>query len=192
MNCLSADLIYLFLEGDLSSTDELHIKDHLEECKACREAVEERRVLLEASQGLPIWNVPEDFTANVIKQIFPERAFSFKWIAAAGSTLAAASLTLFLYFIFSGQSTADIFVSISQTLLQFFQTTAVTFAKFFKFSYLFIRIIFQSLSSLLKSIAQVANFISPEIQILLVILTILLSVSLFFGVRRIFLSGEGI
>lgn len=191
MKCFPADLIYRYLEDELSSVDEKHFKQHLEECKGCREAVEERVILLEAAESLPVWDVPEDFTQSAMDRIFPEKAYSFRWLAASVSALAFAAFSLFLYFILSGQSLAHLFVTMNQSLLKFIQTTAVTFVKFFKLSYLFIRIILQSLSALLKSIAQVTNFISPEIQIFLIILTMLLSASLFFGVRRIFLSGEG-
>jgi hypothetical protein len=190
MKCFPADLIYLYLEGELSSPDEKHFKQHLEECKGCREAVEERVILLEAAESLPVWDVPEDFTHSIMDRIFPEKVYSFKWFAAAASALVFASFSLFLYFILSGQNLTHLFVTMNQSLLKFIQTTAVTFVKFFKLAYLFIRIIFQSLSALLKSIAQVANFISPEMQLFLIILTILLAASLFFGVRRILLSGE--
>ena len=52
-----ADL-YLYLEGGLGAYDAEHLEEHIEACRACREALTERRVLHEAFTSLPPIEVP--------------------------------------------------------------------------------------------------------------------------------------
>ena len=55
MSCLTADSIYLFLEGELSPAEAKQVRTHCTRCAACREALEERRQLNQAAQNLSAW-----------------------------------------------------------------------------------------------------------------------------------------
>jgi len=58
MSCLRLDQIYLYLEGQLPASEIKELEKHLASCLKCQEAVEERKVLLQASQTLPLLETP--------------------------------------------------------------------------------------------------------------------------------------
>jgi len=192
MSCLRIDQIYLFLEKELSPSENKKIKEHLSSCSKCKKAVEERKILLQAAESLPLWKTPPNFTQHVMSAVFLEKVTFRSWLTTVTVGIASLILTFLFFFLFSGQSLVDLFVSLNSRILNTIQNFTVSFAKLVKLVTLFGKIIYRFIEFLFKSIAQLTSIISPEVQITLIILTLILSASLFYGVSRKLLSGEKI
>ncbi len=70
MTCLHIDQICLFIEKDLSLEEARKVERHLASCAKCRNAVDERRMLLQAAESLPVLQAPPDFPQQVMAKIF--------------------------------------------------------------------------------------------------------------------------
>jgi len=117
MGCLTISQLYLFIENELTSDDIRKIQKHLPTCAKCRNAVEERRVLVQAAESLPPIELPPNFTEQVMTKIFPSKIPFRVWIRAAASGMAAMIFAFSIFYIFSGKNLADLFVSINKFLL---------------------------------------------------------------------------
>lgn len=190
MNCLHIDQIYLYLEGELSPEDNRSIKDHLSVCDKCQKAVEERKLLLEASQSLPAWETPKDFTARVLAYIFPKRITLRDWIATAAIGLSSAVLAFFAVYLISGQNLADLFINLNRTALNLFRNIVVVLVKAAKLISVGIQLILKIISLLLSGLASFTTILSPELQIGLIVFTVIIAALLLFGAKRKFLAGE--
>lgn len=189
MKCLSLYEIYLYLENELSPSKMKNTAAHLASCERCRQSVEEREIFLQAAESLPVWETPPDFTHQVMSKIFPEKVSFRSWLTAAAAGLMATSLALFLFLTFSEENSIRLFVSLNQRLWAFLQNFSIFFVKFLKLVYFLIRIILQSAVFLFRAFSHLTTTISPEIQIILIILTLVLSASLFFGLGKKLLTG---
>lgn len=190
MTCLGVDQIYLYLEDELSSSENKRIEKHLAYCSKCQNAVQERRLLLQASDSLPLWDTPADFTSQVMARIFPSRVPIWKWVAVSAAGFSAAAIGLLGYFLISGQSLVGSLNSLGHRTLDVFRSVSVLFLKLVKLLSLLIRVIVQIFGIILEFFARLTTIISPEVQIVLITLTIILSASIFFGVRKKILTGE--
>lgn len=190
MNCLRVDQVYLYLEKEFSLPEKIRIEEHLASCSKCQNAVEERRLLLQASDSLPFWDMPADFSRQVTERIFPARVPIRKWVAVSVAGFASAALALLAYFVFSGQSLMGFLAGFGHRTLDLFRSVSVFFLKFVKLVALFIRVIVQIFEILIQFLARLTTIISPEVQIILITLAIILSTSLLFGVRRKLLTGD--
>lgn len=190
MNCLSIDQIYLYLEGELPPEDNRSIKDHLSSCDKCQKAVEERKQLLEASQSLPLWETPRDFTARVLASVFPKRITLRGWLATASIGLSSAVLAFFAVYLISGQNLADLFINLNRTALNLFRNIVVVLVKAAKLISVGIQLILKIISLLLSGLASFTTILSPELQIGLIVLTVIIAALLLFGAKRKFLAGE--
>lgn len=190
MRCLRLDEIYLYLEEELSSSETKKTEDHLASCPKCQKAVEKRKILLQASKSLPLWETPPDFTRRVMERIFPERVSLRKWLTATGAGFLSIILSLLVFFLLSGQNLANLLISLGHTFLDFVRALSVFSAKFLKVATLLVRIITRFARILVEGFAHLTAIISPEVQIFLMIFTLILSLSLFFGVRRKLMTGE--
>lgn len=190
MNCLSADRIYLFLENELSAFDTADIQEHLASCTKCRKAVDKRQALLRAVELLPRWKTPPDFTQRVMALIFPEPAPLKQWVqafAAGGSSLV---LSFLIVFVLSGKNLGHLLLEVGHSLIIFGRNASVIVAKLAKLISVCAGIIAQMVQFLARGVGVWTTIISPEVQILLLTFTLIVSVSLFFGVRRLFVHGE--
>lgn len=190
MRCLRVDEIYLYLEKELSPSENKRVKEHLTFCPRCKNAVEERRILLQASESLPFWEAPPDFARQVIAQIFPKKVTLRQWLIAASAGLSSTTLTFLAFFALSGENLLEVLIGLGHRLLELLQTFSVFFIKAFKLAFLLIRIIIQFLGFFAEGFVRLSSILSPEAQIILIILTVIFSVTLFLGVRRKFMAGE--
>lgn len=190
MKCLRVDEIYLYLEKELSPSESKTVKEHLAVCPKCKNAVEERRVLFQAAETLSLWLTPPNFTHQVMAQIFPRKVTLRHWLVATATGLSSIILTFLGFFALSGENLLEMFIGLGHSLLELLRTFSVFFIKAFKLASLLIRIIIQFLGFLIKGFVRLSSVPSLEAQIILIILTVILSAILFFGVRRKFLAGE--
>jgi len=190
MSCLSADEIYLYLEGELSGPEESPISEHLERCAACREALEERRLLVQAARRIPRWTAPQDFARQVMDRLFPERLSLGRalWTAAIGTLVIVTSL--FLVFLFSGLGLLNFLMSLNQSILNGLRDFAVIGAKLVKAFTLLVKVFSQFTGFLWENATRLSGLPSAELQAALVVITILFTLSVYFGLRRLLPMGE--
>lgn len=190
MNCLRIDQIYLFLEGELSPKEYRSIEDHISSCEKCQKAVEERKLLVEASQSLPVWETPQDFTQRVLARIFPKRITLRDWVVTASIGLSSAVLAFFAVYLISGQNLAELFINLNRTVLKLFQNIVVVLVKTAKLISVGIQVILKLASLILKGFASLTTILNPELQIGLIALTVVFTALLLFGAKRKLLAGE--
>ncbi|MFC2169143.1 anti-sigma factor family protein [Acidobacteriota bacterium] len=189
MKCLQIDQIYLYLENELPASDVKKIDTHLSSCTKCRQAVEERRFLLEAAENLPVLETPSDFSRQVMARIFPEKAAFRIWQTAVVAVFSSATLTILAFIGLSGQNLPDFLVSILHALITHLRTLSLFLAKIAKLTSIALKIFLQFTEFLIKGFARLTSIISPEAQIFLFTLTVILFFSFLYGMRRIFLFG---
>lgn len=190
MRCLKADQIYLYLEKELTPPEIQEIKEHLTSCPTCQKAVEERKILLQASKSLNLWEIPPDFARQVMERISPKKVTLRSWLAAAAAGLLSISLTFFIFFVLSGENFLEVVFGLGHGLLDLVRTASVLLVKVFKLASLLIKVINQFLGFLFKGLMRLTSILNPEVQIILIVLTTILSLTLIFGVRRKFIGGE--
>ena len=190
MNCLRIDQIYLFLEGELSPGEHRSIEDHISSCEKCLHAVEERKLLIEASYSLPVWETPPDFTQRVFSRIFPKRIAFRDWIVTASIGLSSAVLAFFVVYLISGQNLADLFINLNRTVLNLFQNIVVVLVKTAKLISVGIQVIMKIGPLILKGFSSLTTIMSPEFQIGFIMFTVVLIALLLFGAKRKLLAGE--
>ncbi|GEM_PF-2529031 len=69
MTCLSLASIYDYLEKELAPEKVQTIEAHLQSCSRCRQAVEDRRRLLEACHSLPDLSLPPNWAQSVMAKL---------------------------------------------------------------------------------------------------------------------------
>ena len=190
MNCLRVDQIYLFLEGELSPKENQSIKAHLFSCEKCKKAVEDRKLLVEASQSLPAWEAPQELAHRVLANIFPKRIALRDWVVTAVLGLSSAVLAFFVVYLVSGQTLADLFINLNHTALKLFQNIVVLSVKAAKLISVGIQIILKIVSLIIKGLGSLTTILGPELQIGLILLTVIITALLLFGAKRKLLAGE--
>ena len=190
MGCLTIAQIYLFIENELPSDEARKIQKHLSTCAKCRNMVEERRVLVQAADSLPQFELPPNFTDQVMANIFPSRIPLRVWIRATAGGLSAMIFAFFLFYIFSGKNLADLFISINKFLLPALRTLSTGVVKAFKLIWYLIKIIAQFIDFALKGFGKLTTILSPEAQIGIVTLTLIVSTIIFLTVRKKIMFGE--
>ena len=183
MTCLSAGRIYAYLDGDLRPSERRQIKAHLAACPACRRAVEDRRVLAEASVSLRPLEVPADFAAAVMSRL-PAPPFVETPVArpvrlaprpsavlAAVTALAAVSVTVALV---ADGGPAAFISSLSRFLWTSLRTTAHGLAKAGKVLLLLVRLGGDLLDDLAGAFRFLTSLIGPEAQMAVIGATLVL------------------
>jgi len=190
MGCLTIAQIYLFIENELAADEVRKIQKHLSTCTKCQNAVEERRILVQAANTLPQFELPPDFTERVMARIFPSRIPLRVWIRATAGGLSALTFAFFLFYVLSGKNLADLFVSINKFLLPTLRTLSTGIVKAFKLLWHLINIIAQFFDFVLKGFGKLTTILSPEIQIGFITLTLIASTLIFLTVRKKLMFGE--
>jgi len=190
MKCLGIDQIYSYLEKELSSEENKKIDKHLATCLKCKNALEERSLLLRAADSLPIWQTPPDFTQQVMARIFPEKVTLREWLTAVAVGSSSIIVALLAFFILTGQNLTTFLSSTTHTLWNFVKNVSLIFVKLFKIASLLITVARQLAEYLFENIARLTTFVSPEVQIIIIAFSILLFTFLILGIRRKMLIGE--
>jgi len=105
-----APLLEKFLDGDLDSNSAIPIVDHLALCSACRQEVDQERMLQEALSTLPPEVCPEPIVGQIARATYlaeptqPAGAFGRSWLPRWGRPrlvgFSAAVLAAMLLFLF--------------------------------------------------------------------------------------------
>lgn len=190
MTCLRIDQIYLYLEKELTPSENKKIEEHLASCLKCKNAIDERKILLKASESLPLWELPSDFSRQVMSRIFPEKVSLRTWATAAALGFSSFILILLAFFLLTGKNLADLFIDLGHAQLNPVRNLLILFVKLVKLASILVKVIVQFSRLLFEAFALLTTILNPETQIILILITVILSASLFYGVRRKFMTGE--
>lgn len=190
MNCLSLGQIYLYLDQELSSSENKKIEEHLALCPKCREALEERQILEQAAKSLPDLEIPTGFSQKIMAKLFPERVTFLGWLGALASGLASLFLALFLLFLASGKNLPGLLLNLGHNGLATLKNGALLLPKLFKLLLLISDLLPSLAEELLKGLSSLTTIVSPGIQALIIILICLFLFTLVYGLGRKFLAGE--
>ncbi|MFB0565525.1 MAG: anti-sigma factor [Candidatus Aminicenantaceae bacterium] len=190
MNCPSADQIYSYLENELTSSENKAIEKHLLICLKCRKALEVRKFLLQAIETLPSWQVPSGFSQQVMDRIFPVKVSIRGWLTAFASGFVAFVLGFFIYVLATGQNLSSLLINLNQSLLEQAKSISLVFIKFFKLISVSLKIIHQLSGQFIKALTLLTTLFSPEVQIIIIIFTLILITFSIYGIGRKFLIGE--
>jgi len=190
MKCLSIEQIYLYIEKELSLGENKKIAEHLATCRKCKKALEERKPLLLASESLPLWQTPPDFTQQVMARIFPARVPLSAWLTAAYVGFGSTILAIFVLFLVSSQNFSSLLTSFNHSLWNFVRNLSPFFVKLVKVASLFVKALQQFFEYIIKAFASFTTIISPQVQIIIITIAIILIVFSIYGIKRKILIGE--
>jgi len=104
MTCFTLAHLYDYLEGLLDEQQKKDVDLHLAACDRCRQTLEDRRLMLEASRSLPALPLPADFSRRVMEATFPRKRPQVRWLWASAVGLASLLLVTFLLASAGGRS----------------------------------------------------------------------------------------
>jgi hypothetical protein len=190
MSCLPVEQIYMYLEKQLSAPENKMIEKHVASCLRCQKVLEERKLLLQAVESLPSWQVPSNFARQVMENISPVKVSLWSWLSALAGGFLTFIVAFTLYILATGQHVSSLFISLHQALWGQIKNSSLVFIKFFKVISAILSTVRQLLESLFKDLLQILTVIKPEVQILIIVTFILVSFLFIYGVRRKFSLGE--
>jgi predicted anti-sigma-YlaC factor YlaD len=214
MKCLSLEQVYLYLEKELSPGENTRIEEHLSTCRKCRDALEERKPLLQAADSLPLWEAPPGFTQQIMARIFPPRVPISAWLTAAYIGSGSIIIAILSLFLVTGQNFSGFLTSLNHSLLSFVRSISPFFVKVFKVASIFVKVLQQLLSIspffvkvfkvasifvkvlqqlfgyIIKAFASLTAIISPQVQLIIITIVIILIVFSIYGIKRKILIGE--
>ncbi len=189
-DCRRAESLYLYLEGELDPDDKRQLEAHLAACPDCRDALAERRLLHEAFTSLPPLEVPADFALSVMDRIPEAAGRAAGWLAPLASGAAALVTCLLGFYLLTGQSLSDVLVTVSRSLGSAFGHLLPLLAKLWKLGGIFMRIATDLVSMLGKGLVIVSGLLGPGLFGLVLCLSVLLTLLLFYGAKRLLSLGE--
>lgn len=190
MKCLNIEQIYLYLEKELSLGENKKIEIHLATCQKCKKALEERKPLLQASESLPLWQTPPDFTQKIMARIFPTRVPLSAWLAAAYAGFGSTILAILVLFLATGQNFSSLLTTLNNGLWNFIRNLSPVFVKLLKVATLFVKALQQFFEYIIKAFASFTTIISPQVQITIITIAIILVVLFIYEIKRKILIGE--
>ncbi len=190
MTCLSIEQIYLYIEKELPSAKNKEIQKHLADCPKCQKTVKERILLVEAAENLAEWETPRGFTQQVMDRIFPTSVSPLAWLGAVASGCASLILAVVLFALVTGQNFSDLLRASYSTVLNVVKHLSPLIAKILKLVSLLFKILQQFGEFLVKILTVLTSLISPQVQIIIITLAIVLIASSLYGLRRKLFIGE--
>jgi hypothetical protein len=188
--CLRLEHIYLFLEGELGPYDAAKLEEHVETCAACRDVLAERRVLHEAFKTLPPFEVPEGFARRVMDALPVPEARRPAWLAPLVAAVAALSVGLLGFNLFTGTSVLEVLLSVNGFVGSVLSRLAPLLVKTLKL----LNILFKVASDLTRlayaGLATFTRILGPQGLALVLGLGALLTVLAVLGARRFLREGE--
>jgi hypothetical protein len=190
MKCLSIEQIYLYIEKELSPSENKNVESHLKVCSKCQKALEERRLLSQAAESLHLWETPPDFTQQVMARIFPPRVSLPAWLGTLAAGFASMVLCFFILTLVTGQNLRSLLLNFTEAVFNFIKYLIPLFVKVLKLASVLVTIAQRFAEFLLKGLTVLTSIISTEVQIIIISTTIILIVSSIYFLRRKLLFGE--
>lgn len=192
MSCLTVDKIYLYIEDELPAEEKASVKKHISACESCKSLLEDRTQMMQAVRSLLPLEMPADFTQHVMAQVFPRRSPAKIWIAGAATGFSLMMFIFLAIFLQSDLSFSGTFIHFNSNLWTFVKNISVFTVKLIKISSVIFGILVQFVSFVFKTLGNLTTLIRPEFQIFLIILTVILSLSAVFMMRRKIWTGDKI
>jgi hypothetical protein len=192
MSCPTVRQIYLYLEDELPVDERESVEKHISSCETCKILLEDRKLMMQAVETLPPLVLPADFTQQVLAKVFPRVSSVRIWIAGLAT---AFSLMMFLFlavYLQSDFSLSGMFVSLNGSLWAFVKNLSVFTVKLFKIASVIFGILIQFVSFVFKALASFSTLIHPEFQIFLITITVVLSISGLYMMRKKIWTGDKI
>jgi len=182
MACLNLERLYSYLEGEFEALEKKDFEAHLASCPKCRDAVEERRRLVEAVRTLPPFEVPADFAQKIMDRIspLPAKVTLFSWLAAAAAGLATFVVMLTAAALLTGHSLSHLLLGLSRFTWNNIQSLAFFLIKIAKYILLVFKILAQFSREIIEGFKVLTSFISPEVQMIFVCVTFILIIAVGF------------
>lgn len=190
MSCPTERQIYLYLEDQVPVDERESIEKHISSCEPCKILLEDRKMIMQAVETLPPLDMPANFTQQVMAKVFPRVSSVRIWVAGSAT---AFSLMMFIFlaiFLQSDISFSGVFVRLNSSLWAFVKNLSVFAVKLFKIASVILEILIQFASFVLKTLGSLTTLIRPEFQIFLITLTVVLSISALYMMRRKILTGD--
>jgi hypothetical protein len=192
MSCLTISQIYLYLEDELQASERESIEKHLTSCETCKIILEDRRVMMQAVENLKPLDIPADFTQQVITKVYPQVSPVRIWIAGLATGFSLMMFIFLVVFLQSDISLSGAFVRLNSVLWALVRNLSVFTVKLFKIVSVIFEILIRFASFVFKTLASLTTIIRPEFQIFLIALTVILSISVLYTMRRKIWTGEKI
>jgi len=94
MSCLKISEIYAYLEHELSPEIQTKVEEHLAACPKCQRLLAERQAYLESIAGLPDFELPSDFTEQLMALLPEYKSPARGWLYLAGGLYLIYSLLI--------------------------------------------------------------------------------------------------
>lgn len=189
-NCPRPQDLFLYLEGELGPYDARKLEEHVERCAACRDALEERRVLHEAFTTLPPFEVPTDFARSVMDRLPEPEVRRARWLAPIAAAMAALAVGLAGFHIFTGLSVFELLVALNRLFGQAVAQAAPLAAKTIKLAGLLLKVAGDLLVMGSSGLSAFLRLLGPQGLAVVIGLAALLSLLALFGARRFLHQGE--
>lgn len=189
MNCLNAEHIERYLEGDLSPAEREELERHLGACPACRRAVEDERRLTEAARSLAPLTLPAGFSARVMALI-PERTrvSVFGWLAL-GATAGVSLLAVVVgALVLSGHSLTDLVMGFEGFLVSTFKNGAMLFGQATAFVGLCLSVVRHFLVAMWEGLSGIGSVVPLPVCVAVLAVLLLIVASSICAVRRILIG----
>jgi hypothetical protein len=185
MSCLRTIDIDLYLEGALDAPEKEDAARHLEGCAACREWLEERRLLLEALSSLPPVEVPTGFAAAVMSALPESRAAAKSNRPAVLAGVLAwyaglAGLVLLLPRLFPG-----VILGAGRALVGLIESSGLFLVRLLKAGQVLLKTILSLISLLRQGLVGLASFVEPAALVVGLAALCLAALAAAFGLKRI-------
>ncbi|HDT13461.1 MAG TPA: zf-HC2 domain-containing protein [Candidatus Aminicenantes bacterium] len=189
--CPRPKAIYLYLEGELGPYEAAKLEEHLECCAACREALEERRLLHEAFTSLPPFEVPEGFARSVMDSLPAPETAKAGWLAPLLAAAAALTVGLAGFHIFTGQSVFGMLVAVNRFLGEVVALFTPLAVKTLKIGSVLAKVAGNLAGLGFSGLSALTRILGPEGIALAAGLSMLFALLAFFGARRFLRQGVG-
>jgi anti-sigma factor RsiW len=191
MSCLRLEQVYLYLEGELDPAERRLVERHLDLCPGCRRAVEERRILHEASLTLPPLEVPRGFRERVLDRIPARSASSFVRSAVLVSAAGAFGLTLLGVVLVMGLRLPAFLVFLTRSFWNFLGRAGAILGKLLQVLFAGLKVAGEFAGSVGKVLETLlASFLPAGTAAPALLLGLVLTFLLILGMRRFLVSGE--
>jgi len=187
MRCLTLARVYDYLEGLLDEQDRSEVEVHLAACGPCRQVLEDRRLMLDASRSLPPLPLPSGFSRRVVEAAFHRvrpRRTRWLWTLAAG--LASLFLVTFLLALLGGRSWPALMTDSSRMLWGVVRSGITLVAKAARFFGALLQVILDLLRALGEGFKAFSGLLSPLTLALILTGFVLLTAASCLGFRKLF------
>jgi hypothetical protein len=188
--CPRPENLYLYLEGELGPYDARKLEEHIEGCAACRDALDERRLLHDAFTSLPPFEVPADFARSVMDSLPEPEITKAGWIAPLIAATAALMIGLFGFFLFTGQSVFEVLIAANRFFGTVVAQVTPLVVKTLKVGNVILKVAGDLVTMGFSGLSTFSRVLGPPGIALVLGLGALLSLLAYFGARRFLHQGE--